>query len=91
MENKNVVIFVIICIVLLLVGVIVIKEKKQKKEPQKEDLLKIKYDIDGNESTLNYDTTNPVVALYVKNYGSIVMELYPEYAENTVNNFISLV
>ncbi len=90
MDNKSTIIIVIIIIVLLLVGIIVIKEKEGKKE-NKEDLLKIKYDIDGNESKLKYDTENPVVALYVKNYGSIVIELYPEYAENTVNNFISLV
>ena len=90
MENKNIIITVIIIIVLLLVGIIVMKEKEGKKEV-KEDLLKINYDIDGNESKLNYETENPVVALYVKNYGSIVIELYPEYAENTVNNFISLV
>ena len=90
MENKNIIITVIIIIVLLLVGIIVMKEKEGKKEV-KEDLLNINYDIDGNESKLNYETENPVVALYVKNYGSIVIELYPEYAENTVNNFISLV
>ena len=90
MENKNIIITVIIIIVLLLVGIIVMKEKEGKKEV-KEHLLNINYDIDGNESKLNYETENPVVALYVKNYGSIVIELYPEYAENTVNNFISLV
>ena len=90
MENKNIIIAVIIIIVLLLVGIIVMKEKEGKKDV-KEDLLNINYDIDGNESKLNYETENPVVALYVKNYGSIVIELYPEYAENTVNNFISLV
>ena len=39
----------------------------------------------------NYDTENPVVAMYVEDYGSIVMELYPDVAPNTVNNFISLV
>ena len=93
MENKNVIIFVIILIVLLLVGIIVIKETENKKveKGMKEDLLKINYDVDGNETSLNYETENPVVALYVKNYGSIVMELLPEYAPNTVNNFISLV
>lgn len=58
----------------------------------KEDLLGISYDVDGNEATLNqYDTENPVVAMYVEDYGSIVMELYPDIAPNTVNNFISLV
>ena len=91
MENKNITIVIIMIIVLLLVGVIVIKEKEHKKVDTKEDLLKISYNVDGNETKLNYDTENPVVALYVKDYGSIVIELYPEYAENTVNNFISLV
>ena len=56
-----------------------------------EDLLGISYDIDGNEATLDqYDTENPVIAMYIENYGSIVMELYPDVAPNTVNNFISL-
>ena len=39
----------------------------------------------------DYDTGNPVVAMYIENYGSVVMELYPDVAPNTVNNFISLV
>ena len=29
--------------------------------------------------------------MYVEDYGSIVIELYPDVAPNTVNNFISLV
>ena len=29
--------------------------------------------------------------MYIENYGAIVMELYPDKAPNTVNNFISLV
>ncbi len=63
------------------------KEKKVK-----ENMLGIKYNIDGNEATLEkYETTNPVVAMYIKNYGSVVMELYPDKAPNTVNNFISLI
>lgn len=57
-----------------------------------EELLNINYDIENNETTLEkYDTTNPVVALYIKNYGSIVIELYKDKAPNTVNNFIELV
>lgn len=38
----------------------------------------------GNESL-------PVVTITVENYGVIQAELYPEIAQNTVNNFISLV
>lgn len=58
----------------------------------KEDMLGISFDQKGNEAELKqYDTKNPVVAMYIENYGSIVIELYPEVAPNTVNNFISLV
>lgn len=56
------------------------------------DYLNINYEIEGNKMNLEqYNTTNPVVAMEIENYGSIVMELYPEVAPNTVNNFISLV
>jgi len=78
----------IVFIVALLVVASMIPEKKEKKI--EEDLLGISYDVEGNESSLNYDTENPVVAMYIKGYGSIVMELYPEIAPNTVANFISL-
>lgn len=58
----------------------------------KEDMLDISLDQKGNEVELKqYDTENPVVAMYIEDYGTIVMELYPEIAPNTVNNFISLV
>lgn len=57
-----------------------------------ENLLGINFNIDTNESSeFAYDTKNPTVAMYIKNYGAIVIELYPDIAPNTVNNFISLV
>lgn len=63
-------------------------EKKQRSEK----LLGIDYSTSGNEVSLdNYETDNPVVSMYIENYGSVVMELYPDKAPNTVNNFISLV
>ena len=34
---------------------------------------------------------NPVVTIEMQNGGVIKLELYPEYAPNTVNNFLSLV
>jgi len=56
-----------------------------------ENLLGINFNIEGNTvDNLNYDTTNPLVAMKIKNYGAIVIELYPDVAPNTVNNFISL-
>ena len=33
---------------------------------------------------------NPIATLEIKDYGTIKVELYPEYAENTVRNFITL-
>ena len=62
--------------------------------PQKEveeELLGINYNVKGNVVDLKYDSENPIVAIHVEDYGSIVMELYPSIAPNTVNNFISLV
>ncbi len=76
---------------LLLVGLLVFVTGCGKKEI-KENLLGIDYDVKSNEVELNkYETENPVVAMYIKKYGSIVIELYPDIAPNTVNNFISLV
>ena len=58
----------------------------------KEELIGIDFNINGNETSLdNYDTENPVVAMEISGYGAIVMELYPDIAPNTVNNFISLI
>ena len=76
--------------IILVVIIIVIGNMATKKEI-KEDLLNINYDVNTNEATLDYDTKNPVVAMYIKKYGSIVIELYPDVAPNTVNNFIYLV
>ena len=84
---KEKIIFVLLVIVLIVLVCLV----PSKETVIQEDLLGIDYEVEGNEADLSYETDNPVVALYVKNYGSIVMELYPEIAPNTVSNFISLV
>lgn len=34
--------------------------------------------------------TTPVATIVVKDYGTMTLELYPEFAPNTVNNFITL-
>lgn len=34
---------------------------------------------------------NPIVTMSIKDYGTVEIELYPEKAPNTVNNFVSLV
>ena len=87
MKNKIITVGVI-CVLLLLVFII----NKSSKTDFKEEMLGINYDFKGNEAELvQYDTENPVVAMYIEKYGSVVMELYPDVAPNTVNNFISLV
>ncbi len=72
---------------LVLVGLFLVTGCGDGKE---ENLLGINYQIDSNQTELTYEVSNPVAAIYVKDYGSIVIELYPEIAPNTVNNFISL-
>ena len=91
MKKENVVFLGVIAI--LLVGLFLAAALLQEKEIVYDDDLKgIDYSVKGNELSMNqYETENPVVALYIKNYGSVVIELYPDVAPNTVNNFISLV
>ena len=90
MKNNKMLIIIggIIVAILIVVAIFLPPEKE---EEVKEDLLGISYNVEGNETNLKYDTENPVVAMYIEKYGSIVMELYPDVAPNTVNNFISLV
>ena len=79
----------IVCIIILFIVAMNIPSKEKKE--YKADDLGISYDTEEHVASLNYDTENPVVAMKIENYGSIVMELYPEIAPNTVNNFISLI
>lgn len=89
--KKNIIIIGTIILVVALLGIAVFLPEKEIKT-FKEKLLDINYDIEGNEEKLNnYNTDNPVVALDIEGYGSVVVELYPDVAPNTVNNFISLV
>ena len=85
-------IIIIVGLIIVLIISSIVSNKKDNTTTYTEELLNINYDVKGNEASLEqYDTDNPVVAMYIKNYGSIVIELYPNIAKNTVNNFISLV
>ena len=91
MKKENIIFIGVVAILLIFLVVIILLNKNTEK-PHTEDLKGIDYNVNGNTTNLSqYNTKNPVVAMYIKNYGSIVMELYPNYAPNTVNNFISLV
>lgn len=90
MKNNILVIVGGVILVVALIVAIIVPGKKEK--ILKEELLGIDYNVEGNETSLSkYDTANPVVAMYIEKYGSVVMELYPEIAPNTVNNFIYLI
>ena len=87
MKNKIIIIGVI-CVLLILVFIFGESDGTKNNE----EMLNINYNVKGNEVSLeNYKTDNPVVAMYIEKYGSVVMELYPDKAPNTVNNFISLI
>ena len=44
----------------------------------------------GYYKKATYEVKNPIATIEIKDYGTIKIELYPEYAEDTVNNFIAL-
>lgn len=92
MENKVTIIIISIAVILVFILAFTIKPKENEKKKVKEDLLGINYEIEGNETKLDkYETKNPLAAMYIKGYGSIIIELYNEIAPNTVSNFISLI
>ena len=39
---------------------------------------------------LSQEIKNPILTLEIENYGNVKIELYPEYAPNTVKNIIKL-
>ena len=85
MKNK-----LFILLTILLASTLLTACSSNKTKNVKEDLLGIDFNTDSNEAELSqYKTENPVVAMYIKNYGTIVIELYPDIAPNTVANFIS--
>lgn len=86
MKNK-----LFILLTILLASTLLTACSSNKTKNVKEDLLGIDFNTDSNEAELSqYKTEKPVVAMYIKNYGTIVIELYPDIAPNTVANFISL-
>lgn len=86
MKNK-----LFILLTIILASTLLTACSSNKTKEVKEDLLGIDFNTESNEVELSqYETENPVVAMYIENYGAIVIELYPDIAPNTVANFISL-
>lgn len=61
MNKKFLIVGLVVLFVVLLVAILY-----TPKNEVKEELLGINYNIDGNESKLNYDTENSVVAMYIE-------------------------
>lgn len=79
-------------IIIILIITVLMTACGKKSYEITEDMLNVDYSKNENITSLEqYETENPVVAFYIEKYGTVVIELYPEYAPNTVNNFISLV
>ena len=87
--NTVMIIGVVVLVVGLLACAMFIPGKSSK--PFEENLYGVDYNMEGHELEIDVKTDKPVVSMYIEGYGSVVVELYPEYAPNTVNNFISLV
>ena len=75
------------------------KKVNKKKEVKKIILLSIAIVIVvaliatlcvGYYKKMTYEVKNPIATIEIEDYGTIKVELYPEYAQNTVNNFIAL-
>lgn len=83
----------IIGAVVLVIGVLALAMfiPGKANKPFKENLYGVDYNMEGHELEINVKSDKPVVSMYIEGYGSVIFELYPEYAPNTVNNFISLV
>ena len=90
MKTETMIIIGVVVLVVVLIGVAMFIPAKSSK-PVKEKLYGVNYNIEGHEAEIDVKSEKPVVAMYIEGYGSVIFELYPEYAPNTVNNFISLV
>lgn len=44
----------------------------------------------GYYKKITLNTSNPIVTMEIENYGTVKMELYPEYAPEAVKNFVTL-
>ncbi len=81
MKNMLRVVFVAVMVCLTALSFGGCEKKGKRAEGPIEDHFSIEKDYEGE---------NPVAKIEVSGYGNIYIELYPDVAPNTVNNFISL-
>lgn len=87
MKNKKAILIILRIITIILISIIVyLSYKLYKKET-----IDVKNDINNNYSeNVENVNQNPIATMEIKDYGTVKIELYPDIAPNTVNNFISL-
>lgn len=91
MKMNTLMIIGAVVLVVVLIGVAIFLPGRAAK-PFKENLYGVDYSMEGHETKIEgVESSKPLVAMHIEDYGSIIVELYPEYAPNTVNNFLSLV
>src|SRR5690606_6638749 len=81
---------IVLASVLVACGVGANDQKDEGKEQTTENADKTNEEA-TEEEQVTPTGDNPIVTMTMENGGEVQMELYPEIAPNTVNNFISLV
>jgi len=84
LKNKMLFLSVVIIITIMLVGC----QAEGKNESNEANEASEENDVNEVEQT---SVEHPIVTMTMENGGEVTIELYPEVAPNTVNNFISLV
>lgn len=75
-------------VLLLAVSVMSCNKNENKKNETKDDTLEI--EAVEAKPILKVEENRPVVTIVFNDYDSVTLELYPELAPNTVNNFLTL-
>src|SRR5699024_8362595 len=88
MKHRN----MLIILIFLFLTIVVIGCGTQNEEQAEQQDTNIETETETEENNDNLSKEeNPVVTITMENDEQIVIELYPDIAPNTVNNFISLI
>ena len=92
---------IMLLVVILTFGLVACGKDEEKNGGEMTNTSSTQTDVSGKEETMNNEQVsnnpykdvekNPVVTLEIKDLGIIKMELYPQIAPETVENFVSLV
>lgn len=81
---KNIRLFIVVLSLSLLVAC-------NGAEPEEEKETKEVKDTEEKQTFKGENEESPIVTMTMENGGEVIIELYPQLAPNTVNNFISLI